>query len=100
MGPVRRVAVPASRILIYRLVTIGILGLWRSFCNRAAKATISACARHIGAARDREKVYSCSGMANSTRADFAKGDSVVSEIASTGTPRAATASTMFTTSGA
>jgi len=53
-------------------VTTGIRGLSRSFCNRAASATVKACARHIGAAREREKVYSCSGIANSTRADFAK----------------------------
>ena len=42
----------------------------------------------MGAASDREKVYWCSGTANSTLAFLASGDSVESEIATMGMPRA------------
>ena len=52
-------------------VTTGMRGASPVFCNRDASATHRACARHIGAASDREKVYSCSGTANSTCASFA-----------------------------
>src|SRR5208282_1546655 len=79
-------------------VTVGIRGSAEFPWSRAAKATVSACARHIGAARDREKVYSCSGTANKTVAAFATGESVLSEIAMTGTFRLAASSTILTTS--
>ena len=79
-------------------MTVGIRGLIEFFCSRAAKATVSACARHIGAAKDRENVYSCSGTESNTLADFAIGESVLSEIPMMGTFRLATSLTMLTTS--
>src|SRR5260221_3307788 len=81
----------------HRLVTVGILGSV-FFCSRAASATVRAWARHIGAARERENVYPCSGTANSTFAFLARGESVLSEIAMMGTPLPAASSTTLTTS--
>ena len=54
--------------------------------------------RALCVASEREKVYSCSGNAKRTRAFLARGDRVLSLIATIGTPRAALSSTMFTTS--
>ena len=63
--------------------------------TRAATATTKACARHIGTASEREKVWSCSGTGNSTRAS---GDSVLSEMAMMSMPFLPASSTTFTTS--
>jgi 3D-(3,5/4)-trihydroxycyclohexane-1,2-dione acylhydrolase (decyclizing) len=50
---------------------------------------------HIGAASEREKMYSCSGTVNSALAFFASGDRVESVIASIGTPRVAASGDTF-----
>src|SRR5258708_6341016 len=78
-------------------VAIGICGLW-SFWRRAANATISACARQKGAASEREKAYSPSGIENRTLAHLASGDRLPSEMAITGIALACAFSTMLTTS--
>ena len=57
-----------------------------------------ACARHMGAASEREKEYSCSGTVKRTEAFFAKGESVESEMARIGTCRLPQLSTTLTTS--
>src|SRR5262245_55412075 len=54
-------------------VTVRIWGA-ASFWRRAARPTISACARHMGAASEREKAYSPSGIENSTVAALARGE--------------------------
>ena len=54
-------------------------------CSRAARLMSSDCARHIGAASERENVYSSSGTSNSTVAVLARGDSLLSEMAMIGT---------------
>jgi len=45
----------------YLPVTVGIRGLTSFFCGLAASATVKGWARHIGAASERENVYSCTG---------------------------------------
>ncbi|SMX41116.1 hypothetical protein MAA8898_02382 [Maliponia aquimaris] len=49
-------ALPVAAFACHLLVTVGILGVLVSSWMRAATETMSACARHIGAASEREKV--------------------------------------------
>ena len=54
--------------------------------------------RKLGAASEREKLYSSSGTVNSTAASLARGESSLSVMAMIGTARLAAVSAIVTTS--
>ena len=67
------------------------------FCIRDATANAIACARQIGAVKERERGPGCSCVAKRICADFASGDNVLSDTATITLFNAATSSTIETT---
>ena len=83
---------------LFVLVTDGIAGMFGLFCIRDATANAIACARQIGAVKERERGPGCSCVAKRICADFASGDNVLSDTATITLFNAATSSTIETTS--